>query len=97
MSGQVVSVNIGEVREVDHGGRTITTGIFKTPTTETQRVEGIHIGEDQQADTKAHGGVDKAIYAYADEDYSWWVEQLGQELEPGFFWREPHRTRRGRF
>ena len=85
MSGQVISVNIGEIREVDHGGRTVTTGIFKRPTAEPQRVEGVHIGADKQADTQAHGGVDKAIYAYADEDYDWWVNQLGRELEPGGF------------
>ena len=81
----LVSVNIGEVREVEHNGRVVQTGIFKYPTTETQTVEGVHIGRDRQADTQAHGGPDKAIYAYAHEDYEWWESELGRRLEPGFF------------
>ncbi len=85
MSGELVSVNIGTSREVEHNGRRVLTGIFKAPTTETQRVAGVHIGADEQADTAAHGGPDKAIYAYAREDYDWWEAELDQEIEPGFF------------
>ena len=35
---------------------------------------------DDQADRKAHGGVDKAIYAYAIEDLRWWESELGRSL-----------------
>lgn len=84
-SPQLASVNIGQVREVEHNGRTITTGIFKVPTTEPQLIAGIHVGADQQADTNAHGGTDKAVYAYAAEDYSWWESELGRSFEPGVF------------
>lgn len=84
-SGKVISVNIGAVREVEHNGRLVETGIFKRPTTQTQRVEGVHIGSDVQADTQAHGGYDKAIYAYAAEDYNWWTDELGQDLDAAFF------------
>lgn len=84
-SAQLVSVNIGAMREVEHQGRLVTTGIFKSPTTEPQRVAGVHIGDDVQADTAAHGGVDKAIYAYATEDYEWWEAELDRSLEAGFF------------
>lgn len=40
---------------------------------------------DVQADRKHHGGLEKAIYAYAQEDADYWAEQLGRELSPGFF------------
>ena len=40
---------------------------------------------DEQADTKDHGGVEQAVYAYAREDLDWWVEQLGLELPSGTF------------
>ncbi len=48
---------------------------------------------DVQADRKHHGGLDQALYAYADEDAAWWatelLEQLGErapsELEAGWF------------
>lgn len=83
--GRVESVNIGQEREITHGGRLVRTGIFKTPTTATQKVEGVHIGNDVQSDTDAHGGEHKAVYAYAAEDAEWWSGELGREIPPGFF------------
>ncbi|GAA4351899.1 MOSC domain-containing protein [Microbacterium rhizosphaerae] len=40
---------------------------------------------DVQADRKHHGGLDKALYAYADEDAEHWAGQLGRKLPPGWF------------
>jgi MOSC domain-containing protein YiiM len=34
---------------------------------------------------KAHGGPDKAVYAYAIEDTRWWEQELGRSLEFGEF------------
>lgn len=84
-SARIISVNIGRTRDVEHGSRTVATGIFKEPTTETQRVEGVHIGGDVQADTVAHGGEHKAIYAYAREDADWWEAEVGDPFENGAF------------
>ena len=78
MHGELVSVNIGISRQVEYNGRQVRTGIFKTPTDEPQQVTGVHIGNDVQADTNAHGGYDKAIYAYASEDYEWWGRELAR-------------------
>jgi MOSC domain-containing protein YiiM len=85
MHGELVSVNIGVSRQVEYNGRQVMTGIFKTPTDEPQQVTGVHIGNDVQADTNAHGGYDKAIYAYASEDYEWWASELARDAEPGLF------------
>ena len=40
---------------------------------------------DDQADRAAHGGPDKAIYAYAIEDMRWWEKELERGLEHGEF------------
>jgi len=32
-----------------------------------------------------HGGEEKAVYAYSQEDVEWWEGQLDRELEEGFF------------
>ncbi len=40
---------------------------------------GVNLAGDDQADRRVHGGPDKAIYAYALEDYRWWSERLGHE------------------
>ena len=41
---------------------------------------------DDKADRSVHGGIDKAVYAYAREDYEWWGTELRTEaLRPGTF------------
>jgi len=46
----------------------------------------VNLDGDEQADRSVHGGVDKAVYAYTQEDYEWWGGELSTEaLEPGTF------------
>lgn len=40
---------------------------------------------DVQVSRKHHGGPDKALYAYAQEDAEFWGAELGRELPPGWF------------
>ncbi len=49
------------------------------------RSTGVNLDGDAQSDLRVHGGYDKAIYAYAVEDYEWWSAELGVALEPGTF------------
>ncbi len=39
---------------------------------------GVNLAGDDQADREAHGGPDKAVYAYAVEDARWWESQIGR-------------------
>ena len=80
-----MSVNVGEPRIVEFRGRTVSTGIYKFPVEGAVRVEGVNLGGDDQADRRVHGGIDKAVYAYASEDYEWWSGHLGRTLAPGTF------------
>ncbi len=82
---RIVSVNVGELRTVEFRGRIVSTGIYKFPVEGAVLVEGVNVGGDDQADRRVHGGVDKAVYAYASEDYEWWSGQLGRTLPPGTF------------
>jgi len=83
---KLVSVNVGMPRIVEHHGRTVTTAIWKRPVAGRVEVRGVNLDGDGQADRTVHGGVDKAVYAYAQEDYEWWGVELGTEaLEPGTF------------
>ncbi len=41
--------------------------------------------DDQVLDTAHHGGVDKALYAYADEDAAHWAAELGEPVDAGRF------------
>jgi MOSC domain-containing protein YiiM len=82
---RVLSVNVGGVRVVEWHGRTVTTGIWKAPVDGRVAVRGVNLVGDDQADRRVHGGPDKAVYAYAVEDYEWWSRELGHEMAPGTF------------
>ncbi len=85
MSGELVSVNVSDVHTVEHRGRKVTTGILKTPVNGPVSVAGVNLAGDAQADLAAHGGKDKAVYAYAVEDLVWWEEQLDRTIDAATF------------
>jgi MOSC domain-containing protein YiiM len=85
VAGVVVSVNVGTPREVPWRGRTVRSAIWKHPVPGRVKVRGVNVDGDDQGDREVHGGVDKALYSYAAEDYGWWGAELGQELAPGTF------------
>ena len=84
-AGTVVSVNVGTPRSVEWFGREVTTSIWKLPVDGPVAMAGVNLDGDDQADRRVHGGPDKAVYAYAIEDYRWWSELLGESLAPGTF------------
>ncbi len=73
-SAKVISVNVGGVRQVAWKGRTVATGIFKTPVEGPVRARGVNLEGDDQADRTVHGGPDKAVYAFPAEHYPAWRE-----------------------
>lgn len=85
MSASVLSVNVGSVRTVRHAGADVVTGIFKRPVAGRVAVTGVNLAGDDQGDRSVHGGPDRAVYAYASEDYDWWSRELGRELPPATF------------
>ncbi len=83
--GKVLSVNVGKPREFDYHGRTARSAIWKAPVAGRVAVRGVNLAGDDQADRGAHGGPDKAVYAYAAEDARWWKQEIGRPLAPGEF------------
>jgi MOSC domain-containing protein YiiM len=81
----VETINVGQVRAIRVGGRTITTAIWKHPVSGPVVVEGVNVRGDDQADRRVHGGPDKAVYAYALEDTAWWERELRRPLGAGAF------------
>ena len=82
---RLVSVNVGTPRVTEWFGRRVESGIWKAPVDGRVAVRGVNLDGDGQADPRVHGGPDKAIYAYAAEDYAWWSEQLGRTIAPATF------------
>jgi MOSC domain-containing protein YiiM len=83
---QVVSVNTGQPRDVPWRGRTVRTGIFKTPRQGTVTIGRLNVDGDAQADTRVHGGPHKAVYAFAAENYAYWQKHYpALQMHWGFF------------
>jgi MOSC domain-containing protein YiiM len=78
-------VNVGVPRVVAWHGRDVESGIWKAPVDGRVAVRGVNLDGDAQADLRVHGGADKAVYAYASEDYAWWSSELGREIGPATF------------
>jgi MOSC domain-containing protein YiiM len=81
--GKVLSVNVGLPREFEYNGRPARSAIWKSPVAGRVAARGVNLAGDDQADRRAHGGPDKAVYAYAVEDLGWWAQEIGRPLQYG--------------
>ncbi len=85
-TARLISVNVGEPRELLWMGRTVKTGIFKDAIRGRVAVRRLNLNGDKQADLSVHGGLDKAVYLYPAEHYVYWQEEYpGMQLPWGMF------------
>lgn len=83
---KVISVNLGQPREVLWKGRTVRTGFFKEPVSGRVAVRRFNLTGDGQADLSVHGGLEKAVYVYPAEHYDYWGKELpDMQLPWGMF------------
>jgi len=73
---KLISVNVGLPREITVAGKTVRTSIWKYPVQGRVHVSTLNLEGDQQSDLSVHGGIDKAVYLYPSEHYSYWRTQL---------------------
>ena len=80
-SATVRTVNVvHELRE----GYFHRTAIDKRPVRGAVHVGPLGLAGDEQVD-RSHGGPDRAVYVYADEDAAWWSERLDRQIPAGLF------------
>lgn len=69
--------------------RRLQTAIDKRPVDGPVMLRRLGPEGDRIGDSRFHGGVDQAVYAYAIEDTDWWQREVGRELSfelaPGSF------------
>jgi MOSC domain-containing protein YiiM len=82
MVAQLLTVNV--VHELIRGP-VRWTAIDKRPVTGPVAVGELGLAGDKQCDRRFHGGLDKALYAYAAEDADWWSTELDRDIPPGLF------------
>lgn len=83
---RIVSINVGQPREVEAGNRKVLTSIFKAPVEGKVALRRYNVEGDRQSDLSVHGGPKKAVYSYSSEHYPFWAAQLpGTPLPVGAF------------
>jgi MOSC domain-containing protein YiiM len=84
--GKILSVQVGQPRELTWMGRTMLTSIFKEPVAGRVMLRTLNLDGDRQADLTVHGGREKAIYLYPSEHYELWRKEMpGVNLPWGAF------------
>ena len=85
----LISVNVGLPTVIGtRRGHPVLSGIAKRPVTgvETLKLTEVNLEGDRQADLEVHGGVEKAVYAYASDHFPDWRAELGRsDIGPAFF------------
>ncbi len=85
-SMRIHSVNVGLPEEISDGKRTIVSGIYKTPVGGRVMARRLNLDGDGQADLEAHGGEQRAIYAYPWVHFHHWARRMGRDgFPPGAF------------
>lgn len=85
MISVVESLNIGLPKKEIFFGKEITTGISKLPVSGPLHLKKTGFEGDGVADTKHHGGEDKAVCVYSLIHYAYWEDMLGIKLSHAAF------------
>jgi ferredoxin-NADP reductase/MOSC domain-containing protein YiiM len=82
----LVSVNVGRPKDVQWRGKTVHTGIWKSPVEGSVMVRRLNIDGDGQGDLAGHGGEQRAAMVYQTGSYEYWKNYLRRDdLAPGHF------------
>ncbi|MGC1286694.1 MAG: MOSC and FAD-binding oxidoreductase domain-containing protein [Streptosporangiaceae bacterium] len=78
-AGTLVSVNVGMPKDVPWQGKTVHTGIFKSPVAGPAMVRRLNIDGDGQGDTRGHGGEQRAVFVYQLQAYEHWEKYFNRK------------------
>jgi len=79
----VIAVCVGEGRTHIFAGREERSGIDKRSVEGPVAVASLGLEGDTQVERRFHGGVDRAVYAYAQDDADHWSRALARPVPPG--------------
>jgi len=82
---RILAVCVGRAEERRFGERVETTAIDKQPRVGRVTVASLGLAGDVQVDRRFHGGPDRAVYAYSQQDAEFWSFALGRATPPGIF------------
>lgn len=82
--GSLLSINVGTREDWSWAGLGYSS-IRKHSVAGPVGVHELGVDGDQISDTRFHGGIDQAVYAFAREDLDEWAVALGREIPNGLF------------
>lgn len=87
MELRLLSVNVGAPRVIGvRDGKPLLSAIGKQPVTAPFIFAGaLGLAGDSQANTRVHGGPDKAVYAYPADHWEWWEKEKNFPCFPARF------------
>ena len=69
---KIISTNIAQPTNIIWNGKEVTTGIYKTPTTNPIYLGTEEVKGDEVSDRSVHGGEFKACYLFSEVHYQYW-------------------------
>ena len=77
---KILSINTSPPKKINFKNKIVNTSIFKEPKNNELSVTKNGLDGDRQADLLAHGGINKAIYAYSYKHYEYWGNFLRKDF-----------------
>jgi len=75
---RLVSVNVGLPRDIAWRGKTVRTGIWKSPVEGRIKVRRLNLDGDGQGDLGGHGGPNRPVMVYQLDSYRYWERELAR-------------------
>ena len=77
---KILSINTSPPKKINFKNKIVNTSIFKEPKNNELSITKNGLEGDRQADLLAHGGINKAIYAYSYKHYEYWGNFLRKDF-----------------
>lgn len=78
MAARLISINVGLPRDFTWRGKTVHTGIWKSPISGRVMARRLNIDGDGQGDLAGHGGLNRPVMVYQLDSYRYWERELGR-------------------
>jgi ferredoxin-NADP reductase/MOSC domain-containing protein YiiM/ferredoxin len=75
----LLSVNVGLPKDVPWQGKTVHTGIWKSPVAGPVQARRLNLDGDGQGDLNGHGGEQRAVMVYQIQSYQHWQQHFGRD------------------
>ena len=81
---KILSINVSLPKKIIFNEKSLNTSIFKKSVDHKVLIKKTGIDGDKQADLKAHGGKNKAVYAYSYKHYEYWESLLKKDFSNNY-------------